>query len=156
VASIVYAVSEPIPLGVSNHTELSALVRTDDAIANPDIVLYPTHIARSPVLSTPPESGYSIAASVAVPHSRGTLRLAGADVRKEPVIDPAYLQDERDVDTLVAGLLLARRVGRAPAFSRWNPVEATPAADERDTDAWRAFARAAVVNQFHPAGLIRG
>lgn len=155
VASMVYATSEQIPLGVNNHTELSALLRTDESMVNPDIVLYPTHIARSPVLAKPPESGYSIAASVAVPHSQGTLRLAGDDVRKEPVIDPAYLHDKRDVDTLVAGLLLARRVGRAPAFSRWDPAEATPVADERDTEAWRAFARAAVVNQFHPVGTCR-
>ncbi len=146
VASVVFAVDEHIPLGVNNHTETSALLRTDASLQHPDIVLYPTHIARSPILTRPPENGYSIAASVAVPHSRGTLRLAGADVRDQPVIDPAYLQDERDVDTLVAGLPLARRVGRAPAFSRWSPTEATPAADENDTAEWRAVAHRAALN----------
>jgi choline dehydrogenase len=151
----VYAVDEHIPFGVNNHSELSALLRTDESVPNPDIVLYPTHVARSPVLTPPPENGYSIVASVAVPHSRGTLLLAGADVHEPPMIDPAYLEDERDVDTLVAGLLMARRVGRAQSFSRWNPTEATPAADENNTAEWRAIACHAAGSQFHPVGTCR-
>jgi choline dehydrogenase len=153
-SSVVYAVDEPIPAGVGNHSELAALLRTDDALAHPDIVLYPTHVPRSPALAEPPAHGFSITVSIAVPHSRGVLALAGPDVRRQPLIDPGYLSDDRDVDTLVAGLHLARRVGRAHAFDSWKATEVTPVA-ENDVGGWREIVRRGAGNQFHPVGTCR-
>lgn len=148
IANVVYAVDEPIKPGVGNHSELAALLRTDDALAHPDIVLYPTHVARSPALAQPPANGFSIVASVSLPHSQGTIRLAG----QHPLIDPGYLTDDRDVDTLVAGLLLARRVGRMPAFKRWRPTELTPTPAKGDGETWHDIARRSAGSQFHPVG----
>lgn len=42
-SGIVYATRADIPLGENNHTELTALLRTDRSVANPDIQLYPIH-----------------------------------------------------------------------------------------------------------------
>ncbi|NMO55324.1 hypothetical protein HH310_29585 [Actinoplanes sp. TBRC 11911] len=144
ITSVVYAVDEPVPAGVGNHSELAALLH--------DVVLYPTHVPRSPALAEPPAHGFSINVSLAVPHSRGTLTLAGPDVRQQPLIDPGYLTDERDVDTLVDGLLLARRVGRARAFARFKPTEVTPVAGD---EGWRDVVRHGAGPQFHPVGTCR-
>ncbi len=51
--------------------------------------------------------GYSAHVCVLYPHSRGTVRLAGTDPALAPLIDPAYLSDPRDLETLKIG---ARRV----------------------------------------------
>jgi choline dehydrogenase len=151
VANAVYAIDEPTPAGVNNHVELAALLRTDDARADPDVVLYPAHFPFSPVLARPPAHGFSMNAAVSVPRSRGTVRLSGPDVRQEPLIDPAYLTGEGDLDTLVAGLLLARTT----AFGRWQPVEVTPSAADDDMARWRAIVREAAGSQHHAVGTCR-
>lgn len=151
-SNVVYAVDELLPASVNNHSELTALLRTEDCIPNPDIQIQAHLIPYSPALVSQPEHGYSIAVSVAVPHSRGTVRLAGGDVRQKPLIDPRYLNDERDIDILVAGLLIARRIGSAPPFSRWKATEVTPTADDNDAAGWRAIVRRGVSSEFHPVG----
>ena len=37
------------------------------------------------------------------PKSRGHIRLASTDGLEQPVINPGYLQDHEDIDTLVEG-----------------------------------------------------
>jgi choline dehydrogenase len=83
------------------------------------------------------------------------VRLAGADPRQAPLIDPRYLDDERDVDTLVAGLQMARQVGAAAAFSSWQPTEVAPGPGTRDRADWREFVRRSASTQFHPVGTCR-
>ena len=96
----------------------------------------------------PPAHGYTLAAALSLPRSRGRLRLAGPDVATQPLIDPAYLADERDVETLVAGLRMAQRVGRTEPFARWRPTQLLPAPD----GGWRKFVRRDASTQFHPVG----
>jgi choline dehydrogenase-like flavoprotein len=54
--------------------------------------------------------GYSLHVCVLRPFSRGTVTLASADARVAPVIDPRFLSDARDMDLLVEGTRLARRI----------------------------------------------
>jgi choline dehydrogenase len=96
-SGLVYAVDEDIPLGVNNHTELTALLRTEQSVPNPDVQLYPIHAPYSPALTRLPEHGYTLAAAQSLPHSRGALHLTSADVRQPPLIDPHYLDDQRDL-----------------------------------------------------------
>ena len=50
------------------------------------------------------------------PESRGTIRLASSDPFVHPLIDPNYLADQNDVDTLVAGLKLAKKLAETDAM----------------------------------------
>jgi choline dehydrogenase-like flavoprotein len=54
--------------------------------------------------------GFSCHVCVLRPHSRGTVRLAGPDATAAPLIDPAFLTDDRDVQTLLDGFKLMRRI----------------------------------------------
>ena len=54
--------------------------------------------------------GYALHVCVLRPESRGTVTLASADARVAPVIDPRFLSDSRDMDLLVEGARLARRI----------------------------------------------
>jgi choline dehydrogenase-like flavoprotein len=54
--------------------------------------------------------GYSLHVCVLRPLSRGTVTLASADARIAPVIDPRFFSDARDMDLLVEGTQLARRI----------------------------------------------
>jgi choline dehydrogenase len=154
-SGIVYATDEEIPPGVNNHTELTALLRSDPSVDHPDVQLYPIHAPYSPALTEMPEHGYTIAAALSTPHSRGTLRLASADPHRPPLIDPHYLDDVRDVDTLAAGLQMARQVGETSAFRRWKPTEVVPGPQMGDAAAERDFIRRSASTQVHPVGTCR-
>ena len=54
--------------------------------------------------------GFSCHVCVLRPHSRGDVRLAGPDAATAPLIDPAFLTDDRDVQTLLDGFKLMRRI----------------------------------------------
>ncbi|SIO64840.1 GMC family oxidoreductase [Paraburkholderia phenazinium] len=61
--------------------------------------------------------GYSLHVCVLRPHSRGTVTLASADMRQAPVIDPRFLSDSRDLDLLLEGAHIARRILDAPSLA---------------------------------------
>ena len=61
--------------------------------------------------------GYSLHVCVLRPHSRGTVTLASADARTAPVIDPRFFSDARDLDLLVDGAQMARRILDAPSLA---------------------------------------
>jgi choline dehydrogenase len=153
-SGIVFATEVEIPLGVNNHTELTALLRTDLATVNPDIQLYPIHVPYSLAVTDLPPFGFTIAAALSTPHSRGTIRLASADPRRQPLIDPGYLTDRRDLETLAAGLRMARDIGLASPFRRWRPTEVVPGAT-LDDGGWSDFVRRSASTQFHPVGSCR-
>jgi choline dehydrogenase-like flavoprotein len=61
--------------------------------------------------------GYSLHVCVLRPFSRGTVTLASADARTAPVIDPRFFSDSRDLDLLVEGVQMARRILDAPSLA---------------------------------------
>ena len=54
--------------------------------------------------------------SLSRPKSRGSIRLASRDPFVHPLIDPNYLTDQNDVDTLVAGTKLAKKLAETDAM----------------------------------------
>jgi choline dehydrogenase len=123
------------PMGDRTGGPVGAMVRTSPSLSHPDIQLLML------------DSGYPLSFAVHYPHSRGTVRLASADPAARPLIDPAYLTDERDVQALLAGLRVAREVAAAPSMSTWVRAETLPG----DGDA-RAHMRATAGTYFHPIG----
>ncbi|GLG96912.1 Glucose dehydrogenase [FAD, quinone], partial [Gryllus bimaculatus] len=55
-----------------------------------------------------------------LPRSVGALRLASADPLAQPLIDPRYLSEQRDVDVLVEGLKLMVELTRTSALQKWG------------------------------------
>ena len=62
--------------------------------------------------------GFSCHVCVLRPYSRGTVRLAGPDAATTPLIDPAFLSDDRDVQTLLDGFKLMRRILESGPLAR--------------------------------------
>lgn len=88
------------------------------------------------------------------PHSRGTLTLRSADPLAAPLIDPAFLSDPRDLDDLVAGFKLTRRLMQAPAMAAGVRREVFTAGIETDEQI-RAVLRARTDTVYHPVGTCR-
>lgn len=98
--------------------------------------------------------GYSCHVCVLRPDSRGTVRLADADARTPPLIDPAFLSDPRDMATLVRGVLAMYRILEAPAMRALGGRDRNPI-DLSDTPALERLIRARADTVYHPVGTAR-
>jgi choline dehydrogenase-like flavoprotein len=98
--------------------------------------------------------GYSCHACVLRPYSRGTVRLSSADAKTAPLIDPAFLTDQRDVETLKAGVRLMHRIFDAPALKAYGGKDrlATPLDDDA---ALEQQIRNRADTVYHPVGTCR-
>ena len=134
--------------------EAQVLTRSAAGVA-PDLLLLFAGAALRPRWTGADPGGYSILFSLMDPASRGTLRLRSADPTAGPLIDPAYLTDDRDLDRLVTGLRLARELGTTEALAPWGTAELFPGRDVQDDDACRAYLRSTASTYFHPVGTCR-
>ncbi len=98
--------------------------------------------------------GFSLHACVLRPESRGTVRLGSADAAAAPVIDPNFLDDERDMAVLRAGVRLSHRIAEAPPMQAFGPKDRHPV-DLNDDAALDALIRARADTVYHPVGTCR-
>lgn len=89
------------------------------------------------------------------PHSSGTVELRGTDPFADPVVQPRYLEDERDRKVLIAGMRMARRLLQTPQLSRYATQESLPGAQVRSDDELLDFARRYGVSSYHVCGTAR-
>src|SRR5690606_37600121 len=89
------------------------------------------------------------------PQSRGALWLRSRSASEPVHIDPGYFSDRRDMDTMIEGVALARRVAAAPAFVRWGNRELMPGPGAVSRKALERFVRKNVITTFHYAGTCR-
>jgi choline dehydrogenase len=155
ISYLVYSARRPVPPGRTNHCEALGLVCTDPALEAPDLQMVFVDVPLYMPDSEPATDGYSIGVSVMSPHSRGTVRLADADPLSPPLLDPNYFGDDRDMDTMITGLRLARQIGQASALDDWRYAELAPGPDIADNDALRAYVRRTLASYSHPVGTCR-
>jgi choline dehydrogenase len=92
---------------------------------------------------------------VLAPDSRGSVRLASADPRTPPRIDPALLREESDTERAVAGLALIRIVVAGEAFDAVRGKELWPGEAVTSGTGLRAHARRVAGSYYHPVGTCR-
>ncbi len=99
--------------------------------------------------------GYGLHVCNLYPRSRGQITLQSADPARPPQIDPGYLTDKQDLQVLIEGVRLARKILQAPAFapyfkSEWLPGEACQS-DKQLTE----FIRQRAETIYHPVGTCK-
>jgi choline dehydrogenase-like flavoprotein len=98
--------------------------------------------------------GYSCHVCLLRPRSRGAVALRDPDPLKAPAIDPNFLGDPLDVEDMVAGFKLTRRLMDAPALAAHRTRDLFTADIQRD-DEIRAVLRQRVDTVYHPVGTCR-
>ncbi|MDE2613409.1 MAG: GMC family oxidoreductase N-terminal domain-containing protein [Burkholderiales bacterium] len=99
--------------------------------------------------------GYSCHVCLLRPKSRGSVRLASADPRTAPAIDLAFLQERDDLERLVAGFKLTRRILQQPALARFGGREGPVLAAAQSDEQIEQFIRAHADTIYHPVGSCR-
>jgi choline dehydrogenase len=83
--------------------------------------------------------------------SRGSVTLRSDDPCSAPVIDPAYLSEPSDLETLVAGVRTAREIVECQPLAGHTAGERTPGPHVDDDEVIREWIRAGVVTAYHPS-----
>jgi choline dehydrogenase-like flavoprotein len=86
------------------------------------------------------------------PRSRGTVRLASADPRAAPLIDPNYWAEPYDRECALKGLRLAREILRQPALKAFVLAERSPGPEVETDQALTEYAFRSCKTDHHPAG----
>ena len=145
----------------SNFAEAGAFVKSRPDLAIPDLqlvfvlaLLGNRNVAKRRELG----HGYSCHAYILRPQSRGHVRLRSADMRDAPSIDPRFLSVEADMDTLVAGVRIVRRIFAQPALAEAGGKELQTddfGPDDSNEEAIRAFVRSRADSVYHPVGTCK-
>jgi choline dehydrogenase len=150
---VIYSTAVPMAAGVNNHVDVLAALRADPASEFPDSHILFCDIPLFPAgVEGHAEPGYTIEFSMLRPHSRGSVRLGTADPTAAPLIDPAFLTDERDVVGMLNAMRLARQLGQTTAMAKWRKEEVLPGPDVSSEAEVRAYLRRSIGTYWHPAG----
>jgi choline dehydrogenase len=101
--------------------------------------------------------GSSVSTFVALmrPQSRGRITLRSKDSDAPPVIEHLLLGDEDDVEQLIDGLEIARRIMAQPAIVPHVTREVRPGADMETREQLGFYVRGATIPMFHPVGTAK-
>jgi choline dehydrogenase len=83
------------------------------------------------------------------PESRGYVEARSADPREQPAINPAYLVEDRDRRTIVAGLRTVRDWFNTEALKPYLVAESMPGPDVQTDDEFLDYARRVGTTVFH-------
>lgn len=140
----------------SNVAEAHAFIRTEPALAGPDIELIfapvPFHEHGQSDIGEP---GLTIGVVLLQPESRGTVRLASRDALSDPLIDPAYLSADGDLDTLARGVERAIEVFETEPLRSIVTGPMIPDSIPRGREEVEAVIRRRAETLYHPAGTCR-
>ncbi len=99
--------------------------------------------------------GYSLHVCFLRPYSRGHIGLKTAHPLDDPLIQPNYLDDPRDVDRLVLGFRIAQKVLMSKAFDRHRDRPLSPDRRLESDDEIRAHIFRKAETIYHPVGTCR-
>jgi choline dehydrogenase-like flavoprotein len=139
----------------SNVAEAGGFLKTRPDLEVPDIQLHfctamVSDHGRKPRFGT----GFSCHVCLLRPKSRGSVWLASADPMAPPAIDPNFLGEDEDLETLVAGFKMTRRLLETPSLKALQTGDVFTAGVTTDGDI-RKLLRDKVDTVYHPVGTCK-
>ncbi|TPL92736.1 GMC family oxidoreductase [Mesorhizobium sp. B2-3-12] len=157
-AGNLYAARKPVPPSRLQHSESMAYMRADGftGTGQPEIVV---GCGVAPIVSESfeapaPGTAYSLLFGITHPTSRGSVRISGPELDDRLIIDPAYLQSNRDRALFRQALEAARTIGHRGELAGWRERELLPGTLNGVAEMDDFIARA-VITHHHPCGTCR-
>jgi choline dehydrogenase len=140
----------------SNIAEAGGFIKTNPDVPAPDLQLFfaPAYYLNHGFWR-PEGHGFTVVAALLRPQSRGRITLASSDPFDQPVIDPAYLRESADLQTLLEGLRLCRRLVYTAAFAPFRGAEISPGAAAHSDAAVIDAIRNTAETCYHPVGTCK-
>ena len=140
-------------MATTNFAEAGGFLKTNPDLAQPDVQLhFVVAVVEDHARKLRWGRGMTCHVCALKPKSRGALKLASRDPLAAPLIDPAFLAAPEDVETLVAGVKLTRRLMAAPSLSAHWTHELFGGDEAQNDEEIRAFLRRRVDTVYHPVG----
>ena len=95
------------------------------------------------------------------PRSKGIIKLKSADLFDYPLIDPKYLEDKRDVQTLIRGIRIWEKLIKTPTMQKIgasvNEMKLSFCSQHafQTDDYWECVIRHVVYTIYHPTGTCK-
>ena len=141
--------------GATGHSEAGAFIRTDDSGDVPDIQNHflPMAITRGNIW--PDRHSYQINVCQLRQDSRGYLKVRSTNPREHPMIEPNYLQTERDIRVMREGVKITREIMAQPAFDEFRGLEMHPGTSRSSDADIDQFVRERSETCYHPCGTCK-
>lgn len=148
--------SKPSPFGVSASL-VHVFCKSSPSAERPDIegVFSPASFRDGVIGVLDDYPGATLGIWQGRPESRGEVRIRSASPFELPLIQPNYLQDERDRRVLLDGMRLGRRMLTSQAMAPYFEVETVPGPDCQTDDEFLDFARQTGATVYHVVGTCR-
>ncbi len=99
--------------------------------------------------------GMTVNVCIARPNSRGSIHITSSDPQAAPKIQPNFLSDPSDWQTIIAGMKICRGIVENKAFDEYRGEELHPGKDVQSDEKWLDFARRRGQTVFHPVGTCK-
>jgi len=111
------------------------------------------------LIEDPPLYGFTLLPTLLYPKSRGTIRLKSKDPLDHPIIDPHYLEDREDMETLLRGSELCYQLINQSAFNKYRgrPAYSLPNMKQKfgTKEYLEEEIRRRVINVYHYVGTCK-
>ncbi|MBF6245668.1 GMC family oxidoreductase N-terminal domain-containing protein [Nocardia elegans] len=145
----------PLPPPSGNYAESTVFLTTHADQRRPEIQLVQLQIDYHLPWQQPAGNAFAFGIGHMRPRSRGEIRLESADPELPAVIDPRYLDDNHDIEQLVAGIEAADRLARTGAYHEWEATSDTATLLRLDARELRREIHESVSSFFHLSGTCR-
>ena len=140
-------------LAASNQFEVVGCIRSDPRLDYPDLQLTITPLAISAVGWTPiQDHAFQIHLGLMRAYSRGYVKLKSPDPEIQPSIKVNYLKDERDIQRMVEGIKIVRKLTKQPSFVEYTGEEIFPGKDNISDFDLRESLLENLASQWHLVG----
>ncbi|MDP2677844.1 MAG: choline dehydrogenase [Rhodoferax sp.] len=140
----------------TNFAEAGGFIKSDASEAMPDLQL---HFVIGKLINhgrtTTLGHGYSCHMCLLRPQSRGSVRLVSKDPQALPLVDPAFLSEQDDMDRMVRGFRLMRNILQQPALAQFGGRELAATATARTDVEIAQTIRKLADTIYHPVGSCR-
>jgi choline dehydrogenase len=154
-ATVTYEATREVPPGRNQNSEAGLYCKSDPGASHYDLQFAFLHIPFVAPGFTSGPHGFTVFGGVLKVHSRGSIALRSADPADPPLIDPAYLSEEADIQRMLVALEIGQDIASAPAFDGWRGRAVAPGPDVRSEADRRSYLAASAATYFHPVGTCK-
>ena len=140
----------------SNVAEAGGFVKTRPDLEVSDLQFHftPFHLLNHG-LTQPESHGFTFGPTLLRPQSRGSITLRSNNPFESPVIQPNYLENQADLQVLVEGVHLSRKLVQMTAFDGFRGDELAPGHQVQTEEEVCDFIRNTVETLYHPVGTCK-